>query len=52
MAEHTTNAEDQREAEKIQVRLRNRAADGSSASSGQILPTVVIAEGAHKVRLF
>lgn len=48
MAEYTTNAEDQREADKMQARLRNRAADGSSASSGQVLPTVVIDEGAHK----
>jgi phosphohistidine phosphatase len=48
--EHTTNAEDQREAERIQVRLRNRAADeyGSTVASGQVLPCVEIAEGAHK----
>jgi phosphohistidine phosphatase len=44
----TTNAEDQREADKIQARLRNRAPGGSSASAGQVLPSVVIAEGAHK----
>jgi phosphohistidine phosphatase len=47
-ATSTTNAEDQREAERIQVRLRNRAADGSTASSGEVLPCVAIAEGAHK----
>jgi phosphohistidine phosphatase len=45
---YTTNAEDQREADKIQARLRNRATAGSSASAGQVLPSVVIAEGAHK----
>jgi phosphohistidine phosphatase len=47
---YTTNAEDQREAEKIQARLRNHNTSGWSdrSSSGQVLPNVVIADGAHK----
>lgn len=44
----TTNAEDQREVAKLQARLQNKRSSASSSSSLIRLPSVDIAEGAHK----
>jgi len=46
LATHTTNEEDQREAEKLQVRLRSR--QGPASSERKHVPSVKIADGAHK----
>ena len=45
-ATHTTNEEDQREAEKLQARLRHKK--GPSSSERKHVPSVKIADGAHK----
>lgn len=53
MSNFTTNEEDQREAKKLQARLRKSADDDddeeeNSAAPHQRIPNVEIAEGAHK----
>jgi phosphohistidine phosphatase len=45
---HTTNEEDQREVAKLQHRLQNHHAHIRAGSSSRRLPSVEIAEGAHK----
>jgi len=51
MNNFTTNEEDQREAEKLQARLRKSASDSDDDEGNNIhqrIPNVEIAEGAHK----